>query len=89
MKSTMERCFFIDTPIGQLKVYAKHEVDCAADFPGIYIDLICPGLDYGNNMLCCVEYDSCHKQIQTVVYQPRKEDPVTIVAHEIEEGQPL
>lgn len=38
-----KREFYIDTPIGKLKVYSKHEKDCPADFPGVFVDLVRDG----------------------------------------------
>lgn len=33
------RHFIVDTPVGQLTIYAKHDkTDCAADYPGVFID---------------------------------------------------
>ena len=33
------RRFVIETPLGKLEVYAKHDKsDCAADYPGVFID---------------------------------------------------
>lgn len=30
------RHFIVDTPVGQLAIYAKHDkTDCAADYPGV------------------------------------------------------
>lgn len=81
----MERSFIVHTPIGKLRVYAKHEVDCAGDYPGVYIDFIKDDTWEHGDMLCCVEYDSYSGMIQTVVYQPREDDPVALIAHEIEE----
>ena len=34
------RRFVIETPLGKLEVYAKHDKsDCAEDYPGVFIDL--------------------------------------------------
>ena len=34
------RCFVVETPLGKLEIYAKHDKsDCAEDYPGVYIDL--------------------------------------------------
>lgn len=31
------RHFIVDTPVGQLAIYAKHDkTDCAADYPGFH-----------------------------------------------------
>lgn len=77
------REFFIDTPLGKLRVWAKHETDTADDFPGVYIDLV--GSDNGcDDMLACVEYDSVDGNLQTCVYQPGMDEPVSIVKHSTE-----
>ena len=35
------RHFIVDTPVGQLAIYAKHDkTDCAADYPGVFIDYV-------------------------------------------------
>lgn len=35
------RHFIVDTPVGQLAIYAKHDkTDCAADYPGVFIDYL-------------------------------------------------
>ena len=81
----MKRCFYIDTPLGKLRVYAKHDIDCAADYPGVFIDLVKEETDGYGEMLCCVEYDSVRNRLQTVVYQPYVDDPEAIIVHDIEE----
>lgn len=78
----MEREFFVNTPIGKLKIYAKHTIDTPEDYPGVYVDLV---RNDGNlEMLACVEYDSCGEQLQTCVYQPGKEFPCECVVHNID-----
>ena len=32
------RDFTVHTPMGDMRVYAKHLTDCPADFPGVYVD---------------------------------------------------
>lgn len=35
------RHFVIETPLGKLEVYAKHDKsDCAEDYPGVFIDFV-------------------------------------------------
>lgn len=75
----MERCFYIDTPIGQLKVYAKSDTDHPDDYPGVYIDIVSPDNPGNSEMLCCVEYESIGNHLQTCVYQPYKDEPVAII----------
>lgn len=76
----MEREFFIDTPLGKLHVWAKHETDCADDYPGVYIDLA-GGDGECDGMLACVEYNSADMMLQTCVYQPWMDEPVCVIAH--------
>lgn len=86
-----KREFFVDTPAGQLKVWAKHETDTAADYPGVYVDLM-PGApkdgkikhepDIWGDCLAVVEYNSADNCLQTVVYQPGADEPVSITVHE-------
>lgn len=50
------RHFIVDTPVGQLAIYAKHDkTDCAADYPGVFIDYV--RKDGATAILACVEYD--------------------------------
>lgn len=85
----MDRTFYIETPIGKLKVWAKHETDSAADYPGVYIDFIPYGFnDTGNdddkNMVAVVEYDPFNKCIQTLVFQPSKDEPIAVIERDKE-----
>ena len=50
-----KREFFVDTPLGKLRVYAKRDIDDPNDFPGVYVNLITPAAPQGD-MLACVEY---------------------------------
>lgn len=61
-----KREFFIDTPLGKLRVYAKHDKDNPSDFPGVFIDSVKEGED--DICLACVEYDSVAKGIYAHVY---------------------
>lgn len=79
----VDREFYIDTPVGRLHVYAKHDSDNAENFPGVYIDLVKDNDDYGD-MLACVEYDSAENNLQTCVYQPGQDEPTQIVIHDVE-----
>ena len=50
------RHFVIETPLGKLEVYAKHDKsDCAEDYPGVFIDFVRE--DGATVVLACVEYD--------------------------------
>lgn len=73
------REFYVDTPMGKLKVYAKTPVDNPDDFPGVFIDLIS-----GNELiqLACVEYESVDKKLQTCVYGDGSDDaPTDVIMH--------
>ena len=72
----MKREFYIDTPLGVLRVWAKHDVDNPRDFPGVFIDLVKPD---GDEMLACVEYETCDDEIQTCVYNIGEDDPVAVI----------
>lgn len=74
------REFYVNTPNGKLKVYAKHDTDTPEDFPGVFVDLVTPACPEGD-MLACVEYDSSDKLLQTCVYQPGFDSPVEVVKH--------
>lgn len=76
----MKREFYIDTPIGKIRVWAKHDKDSPENFPGVYIDIVQNEGDYGD-MLACIEYESIDKVIQTCVYQPGYDEPVNIIKH--------
>lgn len=61
------RHFIVDTPVGHLAIYAKHDkTDCAADYPGVFIDYV--RKDGATAILACVEYDPNKEALQTVVY---------------------
>lgn len=76
----LKRIFFVDTPLGKLKVYAKHRTDTPDDYPGVFVDFVTPACPEGD-MLTCVEYDSSDKLLQTCVYQPGFDSPVEVVKH--------
>ncbi len=78
-----DREFFVETPLGLLRVWAKHDVDLSLDFPGVYVDLVREGEE--DVCLACVEYESVNKEIQTCVYgDARTEDPTDVVVHILE-----
>lgn len=77
----MKREFIVKTPLGNLKIHAKHSGDCPDDYPGIYVDLMLE--DGTTEMLACIEYDSCYNRLQTCAYNPGIDEPVEVVAHEI------
>lgn len=75
------RHFIVDTPVGQLAIYAKHDkTDCAADYPGVFIDYV--RKDGATAILACVEYDPNKDALQTVVYgNCASDEPTEIVEH--------
>ena len=79
----MIRAFWVDTPLGRLKVWAKHFKDNSEDYPGVYVDLERPGKE--TELLACIEYDSNAGELQTCVYQPGVEGPTSITVHELNE----
>ena len=81
-----KREFIVETPLGKLKVYAKHESDNPADFPGVFVDLVREGED--DEMLACVEYDSCSDTLQTCVYDVGCAAPEVIHTHKGTEKKP-
>lgn len=73
------RRFVIETPLGKLEVYAKHDKsDCAADYPGVFIDFVRE--DGATVVLACVEYDPDKDLLQTVVYGDCASDEPTAIA---------
>ena len=80
-----KREFFIDTPLGKLKVYAKHEKDCPVDYPGVFVDWVRE--DGETLMLACTEYDSGDNSLMTCVYQPGADEPVEVVHHDLDVGE--
>lgn len=92
-----KREFFVDTPFGRLRATAKSDycnrnpdgIDNPEDFPGIFIDLILPGQsdDAYGELLCVVEYESVFERLQSVIYQPMRDEPTSIIVHEFEEEE--
>lgn len=83
-----KRVFFVDTPIGRIKVWAKYLDDNSDDFPGVYIDFIPNNkrdTEWSNDQICCVEYNPIDECIKSVLYQPGNDDPTDIVAYEWKE----
>lgn len=79
---TDPRRFFVKTPAGLLRVQAKTDDDDPSDYPGVYIDLVSPVYEsLEDQLLACVEYDSCGDHLQTCTYQPGREDPSAITIH--------
>lgn len=78
----MTREFYIDTPLGRLRVWAKHDTDSPEDYPGVFVDL--KRNDGSFDCLACVEYDSGNDRLQTCAYQPGHDEPQEIVVHELD-----
>lgn len=75
-----KREFHIDTPLGKLKVYSKHEKDCPADFPGVFVDLVRDGNEE-DVLIACVEFDSCEKNLLATIYGQLYNDSPTDIRH--------
>lgn len=76
-----KREFYVNTPIGRIKVWAKYEHDYEDDYPGVYIDFIPNGTTdegYSNDQVCTVEYNPGEGCIKTVVYQKNVEEPMDV-----------
>lgn len=65
-QSDKSREFYVNTPLGRLKVWAKQDIDNPEDYPGVFVDYI--DKDGKDIRLCCTEYDSVNKAIYTHVY---------------------
>lgn len=72
--------FFVDTPVGKLKVQAKGPIDEPDDYPGVYVELVDKNGD--SDLLACVEFDSNRSNLQTCIYQPGVDEPVEVITHE-------
>lgn len=83
-----KREFFVETPMGILRVYAKHDSDTPEDYPGVYIDLVRPGTErVDSDPVCTVEYDSSKRRIQTVAFDAEMDAPVEVVVYDREEKE--
>ena len=83
-----KREFCVETPMGILRVYAKHDTDSAEDYPGVYIDLIRPGTERtDSDPVCTVEYDSGERRIQTVAFDAEMDAPVEVIVYDWEEKE--
>lgn len=74
----MAKEFYVDTPVGKIRVYEKHDGDAPYDYPGIYIEWFTK--DY-NELIACVEYDSTDETMQTFTYRPFDDEPVHKTVH--------
>lgn len=75
------RRFVIETPLGKLEVYAKHDKsDCAEDYPASLSTLYARMAP--RSCWACVEYDPDKDLLQTVVYGDcASDEPTAIVEH--------
>lgn len=72
------RHFIVDTPVGQLAIYAKHDkTDCAADYPGVFIDYV--RKDGATAILACVEYDPNKEALQVHLTSRLRSSSTTIL----------
>lgn len=74
----MAKEFYVNTPIGKIRVCAKYDGDAPDDYPGIYVEWATK--DY-NELIACVEYDSSNEVMQTFTYKPFNEEPVHKTVH--------
>lgn len=81
MAEKTKREFYINTPLGNLKVWAKHDSDTPEDYPGVFIDFV--NEKNGDTLLSCVEYDHLGGGIYTRVYGDADNDaPTDSIFHE-------
>lgn len=73
-----KRQFSIETPIGTINVWAKHDTDCPENYPGVYIDVdLCDKAgEHTHNILFCAEYSASENMIRASVYHPEQSIPV-------------
>lgn len=86
--ATQKREFFVDTPLGRLRVYAKTADDDPKNFPGVYIDLVGKDGKDGttdSQMITCVEFESATQELQTCswIVPGDEREPDALVTHEI------
>lgn len=74
----MAKEFYVDTPIGKIRVCAKYDGDAPYDYPGIYVEWVAKNY---NELIACVEYDSIDKAMQTFTYKPFDDEPVHKTVH--------
>ena len=81
--STLQRlhlCWQIRKQIGKIHQPKHDKTDCAADYPGVFIDYV--RKDGATAILACVEYDPNKEALQTVVYgNCASDEPTEIVEH--------
>lgn len=86
LRDAKHREFMVQTPLGNLRVYAKQETvpDQPDNFPGVYIDL-----NATDELLTCVEYESINQKLQTTAFQPGCDTPVFLLEHQLTEDEDL
>lgn len=81
------RCFYVNTPVGKLKVWAKADwgteakEDNPEDFPGVFVDLVRDGEP--DDCLACIEWDSSDEVLQTCTYLPGNDEPEAVIKQDI------
>lgn len=82
MKATgnmAENKFKVKMPNGYLMVEEKGVED---EYPGVYIIFSKDGEEYDvNNIIACVEYDSCTEEIKTETYSENCDEPVGVICY--------
>lgn len=74
-----KREFYVNTPLGKLRVYAKTEKDSDTEFPGVFVELLS---DFGQPLTVgCVEYDPAAEKLLTTVYDSGSEIPADTHYH--------
>lgn len=71
-----KREFYIDTSLGKLKVYSRHE---ETDFPGVFVDLVRDDKD--DMLIVCVEFDSVEQNFLATIYGLLYSDTPTDIRH--------
>ena len=75
----MTNKFKVKIPGGYLMVEEKGAEN---DFPGVFVSFSENGEQYDvNNLIACVEYDPCDKEIQTETYCKNFDEPVNIIRY--------
>lgn len=75
----MTNKFKVKIPGGYLMVEEKGAEN---DFPGVFVSFSENGEQYDvNNLITCVECDSCDKEIKTETYCKNFDEPVNIIRY--------
>ena len=71
--------FKVKIPNGYLMVEEK---GTESEYPGVFVSFSKDGKPFDiSNMIACVEYDSCTKEIKTETYQEGYEEPNNIISY--------